>query len=154
MEKQTRFQKMDCQTSRPQENQDQLRSPSHAAALCRHRRFPRDTPDAPDGNILPPGNPYRRRHPPPAPPATPLLLLPPPLLPPSPAPPPPPPPPLLIPGIASPHAPLELALLGAVTIPTPLPPAMASDRRFSSEVMSTESTAAKDGKRASRASRL
>ena len=39
-------------------------------------------------------------------------------------------------------------------IPTPLPPTMASDRRFSSEVISTESTAAKEGKRASRASRL
>lgn len=39
-------------------------------------------------------------------------------------------------------------------IPTPLPPTMASDRRFSSEVISTESTAAKEGNRASRASRL
>lgn len=94
--------------------------------------------------------------PPPAPPTTPPLLPPPPpLILPLPAPLPLPPAPPLMPGIASPQAPLELALLGAVIIPTPaFPPVMASDSRFSSEVISTESTAAKEGKRASRASRL
>lgn len=42
------------------------RLPSHATALGRHRRFPRDTPDAPDGNVLPPVHPYRRSDPSPS----------------------------------------------------------------------------------------